>query len=108
MFPEPLNFQNELLDGTPQIGLRFNLFFPWMINEDGTEMETLNHIGRHELHRFFYSSFSDDPVLQDFVTTNRHPSRTFCTSAKTRPRRESTWALILPNSELIHPVSSSP
>ena len=77
MFPEPLNFQNELLDGTPQIGLRFNLFFPWMINEDGTEMETLNHIGRHELHRFFYSSFSDDPVLQDFVTTNQTPIENF-------------------------------
>lgn len=30
-------------------GLRFNHFFPWMMNEDGTELETLNHVGRHEL-----------------------------------------------------------
>lgn len=32
-----------------EIGLRFNQFFPWMMHEDGTELETLNHIGRHEL-----------------------------------------------------------
>jgi hypothetical protein len=28
---------------------RFNSFLPWMIHQDGTQAETLNHIGRHEL-----------------------------------------------------------
>ncbi|MES2974131.1 MAG: hypothetical protein V4757_11020 [Pseudomonadota bacterium] len=28
---------------------RFNMFLPWMINQDGTGAETLNHVGRHEL-----------------------------------------------------------
>jgi len=42
----------------------FNQFFPWQINDDGTDEETLNHIGRHELggsYRAF--SFRDDPNL---------------------------------------------
>lgn len=26
----------------------FNFFFPWMINQDGTDAEVLNHLGRHE------------------------------------------------------------
>ncbi len=67
VFPEPRAIRTDLLAGTPQLGLRFNLFFPWMIAEDGTGMETLNHIGRHELHDFFGRSFSDDPALEDFI-----------------------------------------
>lgn len=34
------------------VGMRkqdFNHFFPWMINEDGSDAEFLNHLGRHEL-----------------------------------------------------------
>lgn len=72
-FPEPRSIRTDLLAGTAQNGLRFNLFFPWMINEDGTEMETLNHIGRHELHNFFSRSFSDDPALNDFNLSNQNP-----------------------------------
>lgn len=72
-FPEARSVRTDLLAGTAQIGLRFNLFFPWMINEDGTEMETLNHIGRHELHHFFTRSFSDDPALVDFNLANSNP-----------------------------------
>lgn len=41
----------------------FNQFFPWQINEDGTEEETINHIGRHELHSYFNRSFNNDPNL---------------------------------------------
>jgi hypothetical protein len=44
----------------------FNQFFPWMINEDGTEEETLNHIGRHELASYMEGSFLDDPDLETF------------------------------------------
>ena len=72
-FPEPTGFVASQLEGTAQNSLRFNHFFPWMINEDGTELETLNHVGRHELHRFFSRSFSDDPALQDFVLGEKLP-----------------------------------
>jgi len=41
----------------------FNQFFPWQINEDGTDEETINHVGRHELHGYFNRSFNDDPNL---------------------------------------------
>lgn len=44
----------------------FNHFFPWQINEDGTEPETLNHIGRHELSGYFPQSFNDDPNLVEY------------------------------------------
>ncbi len=37
-------------------GHTMNFFFPWQVNEDGTGLETLNHIGRHELARYFDSS----------------------------------------------------
>lgn len=45
-------------------GFTYNLFTPWQINQDGTEEETLNHIGRHEL-SFGYmgKSFLDDNAL---------------------------------------------
>ena len=46
---------------------RFNHFFPWMMNTDGSELETLNHVGRHELHNFFSRSRLDDPNLTDFI-----------------------------------------
>lgn len=45
----------------------FNVFFPWQINEDGTEEETINHIGRHELAGYFEPSFLDDTALQYFT-----------------------------------------
>lgn len=67
VFPEPRSIRTDLLAGTAQVGLRFNLFFPWMIEEDGSNMETLNHIGRHELHQYFDRSFNDDPALNEFI-----------------------------------------
>jgi len=52
----------------------FNQFFPWMMNEDGTEMETVNHIGRHELFTYIEESFLDDPNLQEYqgISTGGH------------------------------------
>lgn len=44
----------------------FNQFFPWQINQDGTEPETLNHIGRHELSGYFAQSFNNDPNLVEY------------------------------------------
>ena len=44
-------------------GQVFNQFFPWQINENGTEEETLNHVGRHELANYGAQSFQDDSNL---------------------------------------------
>jgi hypothetical protein len=49
------------------VGNNINHFFPWMINEDGSSEETLNHLGRHELHNFFARSFNDDPAVTEFI-----------------------------------------
>lgn len=48
-------------------GLRINHFFPWQIGQDGTGEETLNHVGRHELHSYFDRSFNNDPNLVEFI-----------------------------------------
>lgn len=42
-------------------GHTFNFFFPWQVNEDGTGLETLNHLGRHELARYFDSAHDGLP-----------------------------------------------
>ena len=62
VFPEPRFSQDPNVNDH-----RFNHFFPWMMNTDGSELETLNHIGRHELHDFFSRSRLDDPNLSDFI-----------------------------------------
>lgn len=64
IFPEPRD--GEVPAGSNLVGNRINHFFPWMINEDGTSEETLNHIGRHELHNYFGRSFNDDPAIVEF------------------------------------------
>lgn len=66
VFPEPRSSRTDLLAGTNLEGLSINHFFPWEINEDGTAEETLNHIGRHELHGYFNRVFNDDAALRDF------------------------------------------
>jgi hypothetical protein len=43
-----------------------NFFLPWQANEDGTELETLNHVGRHELAGYLGKSFNDDPNVEEF------------------------------------------
>jgi uncharacterized protein (TIGR03437 family) len=52
VFPEPWSVPS----GSKIHKQRINQFFPWQMNEDGTELETLNHIGRHELLAYFDSS----------------------------------------------------
>jgi len=61
VFPEPRHASANLE------GFTINHFFPWEINEDGTAEETLNHIGRHELHGYFDRSFNDDGALREFI-----------------------------------------
>jgi len=61
VFPEP----RIAVPGSGVAGHTINHFFPWMVNQDGSEEETLNHVGRHELHAYFDRSF-DDPALSAF------------------------------------------
>ena len=50
----------------PVNGYTYNLFSPWQINEDGTDEEALNHIGRQEYsYDFLPRSFLNDPSLKD-------------------------------------------
>ncbi len=69
VFPEPR--VEEELAGTNLNAHDFNQFFPWTILEDGTEGETLNHAGRHELmsgdaRGYLVPSFTNDPALAEF------------------------------------------
>lgn len=75
-FPEP-----RYETASPVFGrvneLKFNLFTPWEMNQDGTAELTLNHIGRQELSfGYLLRSFKDDPDLKDDTDTsiiaNRH------------------------------------
>lgn len=77
VFPEPRSSRTDLLAGTNLRGHSLNHFFPWQVNEDGTEEETLVHVGRHELHSYFDRVFDDDPNLVEFIAaggrTNPNP-----------------------------------
>ena len=64
VFPEPRVTPES--GGSNLTGHRFNHFFPWTINEDGTESEVINHLGRHELHGYIPASMDDDANLQDY------------------------------------------
>ena len=82
VFPEPRSSRTDLLKGTNLNGNVFNQFFPWQITEDGTDEETLNHVGRHELYGFFVQVFNDDPNLKEFdapspPTANQQPDQSF-------------------------------
>src|SRR5579862_2929288 len=66
VFPEPRSCRGDLLAGTPLVGHTFNQFFPWTMNQDGTQLEVLNHVGRHELQGYIPAARNDDPNLIDF------------------------------------------
>ena len=78
IYPEPRAASTSgLFPGYPVNGYTSNLFTPWQINEDGTDEETLNHIGRHELtFGFIPRSFTNDANLSDNTIqafrANRH------------------------------------
>lgn len=60
VYPDPLpTTQNPL-------GLKFDQFLPWTLNQDGTDLLTINHLGRHEMTLGFNRS-RPDSNLQDFV-----------------------------------------
>lgn len=66
IYPEPRASRQDLLQGTNLNGHSFNHFFIWQINQDGTELEILNHLGRHELHGYIPAAINDDPNVIDF------------------------------------------
>lgn len=70
VFPEPRDTSSH--DYTPEFELhRFNHFFPWQLNQDGTEEETLNHVGRHEYGgSYTEGSYVDDPNLSYIIRKN--------------------------------------
>lgn len=79
VFPEPVAGSQDLL-ALPQWANtnshNINLFNPWVINENGTELEFLNHIGRHEMGGYFNRNFTNDPNLTEFLgvfSTNPNP-----------------------------------
>ena len=64
VFPEPRSVRRQI---SPTLNMHtINFFFPWQINENGTDLETLNHIGRHELAGYFNRSFNNDGNLTEF------------------------------------------
>ena len=72
MFPEPRSDTASAAYG-PVNGHRFNQFTPWQMNEDGTDEETLNHLGRHELSfGYLIKSFASDPKLSDYSVDSLH------------------------------------
>ena len=92
LFPEPRRKWIQYVDGHPgysgplrgwtanTFGHDLNQFFPWTVNPDGTQHETLLHLGRHELSAYFPPSLEDDPNLIEFLgptayTRNPHPLR---------------------------------
>ncbi|MDB6130263.1 MAG: hypothetical protein JWM04_1370 [Verrucomicrobiales bacterium] len=73
VFPEPRGSRTDLLAGTVLTGHSFNQFFPWQINEDGTEEETLNHVGRHELGGSYANrAITNDVNIQDLYYFGNH------------------------------------
>lgn len=69
VFPEPRPSRTDLLAGTNLEGHTFNHFFPWQMNQDGTDPEVLGHIGRHELHDYFNRSIKDDTNVREFIAS---------------------------------------
>lgn len=66
IYPEPRSIRQDLLEGTNLVGHSFNHFFLWQINEDGTDLEILNHLGRHELHAYIPAAINDDSNVIDY------------------------------------------
>lgn len=70
VFPEPRTKNNP--DFNPLFSPHtFNQFFPWEINQDGTEEETINHVGRHEWGGTYTEpSYPNDKNLRYIIRKN--------------------------------------
>ena len=68
-FPEPRSASTSVFG--PVNGFTNNLFTPWQMNDDGTEEETLNHLGRQDMgFGYMPRSFTNDPNLSDSSNTS--------------------------------------
>ncbi len=65
-------------------GHTMNQFIPWQVNEDGSGLETLNHIGRHELLSYFTSQ---RPGLPEFIPAETRRTATRIYQMKEDPLR---------------------
>jgi hypothetical protein len=83
IFPEPRDKRDPEL--APNVSAHsFNQFFPWQINEDGSNEETVNHVGRHEFGGMYSdAAFTDDPNLTySFDTPEKnHANRYYVSSS---------------------------
>lgn len=70
LFPEARENKDPTKDPNESIN-NFNQFFIWQINEDGSEEETINHVGRHEFGGSYMPPvFKNDPNLSEFLPAN--------------------------------------
>lgn len=65
VFPEPRSVNDPDKESTVNL-FTINQFIPWMMNQDGTDLETLNHIGRQEIGLYSERNFNNDPNVQEF------------------------------------------
>lgn len=65
VFPEPRSAIDPDRDTTVNL-FTINQFIPWAMNQDGTDLETLNHIGRQEIGLYSERNFNNDPNVQEF------------------------------------------
>lgn len=76
VFPEPRTPSTSAYG--PVNGYTFNIFTPWQVNEDGSDEETLNHVGRHEFQMgSFTRSFSADSALLDYTNAGFTANKKF-------------------------------
>jgi hypothetical protein len=76
VFPEPRSASSSVFG--PVNGFTFNMFTPWEVNEDGSNEQTINHIGRHELNfGGFTRSFSADSSLLDYMSAGFNANKKF-------------------------------
>ena len=73
LYPEAIH----AVAGSNLNGFEINQFFPWTVNQDGSNEEILNHLGRHELKATFARSHTNDANLLDFnaATSGRTNSK---------------------------------
>jgi hypothetical protein len=75
VFPEPRTSGDPAYSPTLATH-RFNQFFPWELNQDGTAEETLNHVGRHELGgTYTHGSVVADGNLTYYVDPDLHANQ---------------------------------
>ncbi|HEU4410249.1 MAG TPA: hypothetical protein VFS43_33645 [Polyangiaceae bacterium] len=80
-FPEAHSAEDPLL-GPDENPLVFNQFFPWQVREDGSEEETINHVGRQEFGGSYTDgSFKSDPNLTYQTPPGAHANKVYVSNA---------------------------